>query len=333
MTSDPLSTEGKTWCIFGHDYPASRGGGAAHWVRALMEQEGRFATGLTRFTLTFVQRGPYVPAHLGNGVGVRDGSDGQDARWNASLARLPSRRFSRKTRELVMTLRGDPGLDFVDRHALVNITTADLQIGTDMVLRALIHAQGRFKASDGVDLGPMIRSAKALLARSWPDDQAMRAELSVAHDLDRARIAAMDPWAKIDMRGFHPQARQILDQPSDWSEGNEFSPHGNDLGADILHNWSVLKSWDIARIADHFQVDLYASTPGASLARMQISLALAFGHIKKSGDCPADLARQARRDLMNHRARAAAMVMPDHLDAWSKTCDRYAAILQKWADR
>jgi hypothetical protein len=298
-----------------------------------MEREGWFATGLTRFTLTFVQQGAYVPAHLHSGDVVRDGSDGQDTRWKAYLATLPTRRFARKKRELVMTLRGDPGLDFCDRGYLVNITTADLRIGAEMVLRALIHAQGTFKASDGVDLGPMIRSAETLLARTWPDDQAMRAELSVAHDLDRARMAAMDPWAKIDMRGFDPEARKILNDPSDWSVVNDFSPHGNDLGAEILHNWSALKTLEVARIADHFQLDLNADTPEASLARIQISFALAFGHIKKSGDCPADLARQARRDLMNHRARAATMVVPDHLDAWTKACDRYAAILKRWADR
>jgi len=330
VTSGPIATEGKTWCIFGHQYPAFRGGGVAHWVSVLMERDGWFATGLTRFTLTFVQRGPYVPAHLSTGVVVRDGSDGQDAKWEAYLATLPAHRFARKKRELTIALRGDPDLDFVDRHYLVNVTIADLQIGARMVLRALEQAQDTFKASDGVDLAPMSRSAEALLARRWPDDEAMRAELSVAHDLDRARIAAMDPWSQLDLRGFHPKARRILDQPTDWSEVDDFSPHGNDLGADILGNWSALMGLGTKEIEKHFQVDLTSDDAVSSMARIQISLALAFGHIKMTADCPADLALQAALDLQKHRSRAAALVTRDHLEHWTTACDRYATILQRY---
>ncbi len=331
MIADPLNIEGKTWCIFGDHYPASRGGGVANWVSVLMEREGWFATGLSRFTLTFVQRGPYVPAHIASGVVVRDGSDGQSAKWEAYLAQVPMRRFARKRRELVVTLRGDPGFDFFDRRYLVNVTVPDIQTGTAMVLSALQYAQSTLKASDGVDLVPMIRSAEALLVRKWPDDQAMRAELSVAYELDRARIAAMDPWAKIDMRGFHPAARKFLDQPSDWSAVDDFSPHGNDLGADVLGGWSKLKAMNIPALAQHFEIDLAEDDAQASMARIQLSNAIAFGHIKKSGSCPSDIAVIALQALRTDRAQASQCVVHDHLAAWEASCARYMSILERLA--
>lgn len=328
MKPDPLAIEGRTWCIFGHHYPAFRGGGAPDWASTLMEKDGWFATGLTRFTLTFVQQGPYVPAHLASGIVVRDGSDGQRARWEAFMAQLPTRKFARKRRELTLTLRGDPALDFVDRHYLVNVAAADIKVATAMIIQALEQAQGTFKAADGVDLGPMIRSAKDLLARSWPDDEAFRADLKVAFDLDRARIAAMDPWSKIDMRGFHRSARKILDLPSDWSAGDDFSPHGNDLGADILADWSRLKGQSVSALAKHFEIDRLAEDAEASMGRIQIAQALAFGHIKKSGACPKDLAILALQILRTDTERAGELVVPEHFAAWQAACARYRSILE-----
>lgn len=325
---DHAEPPGKTWCIFGQHSPATLGGGVAQWVCAVLEKDGRFDTGLSQFTLTFVQLGHYVPAHVGGGVVIRDGSDGQHESWEAYLSQLPKRRFERQKRRLTMTLRGDPGLDFLDPYGLADLSVAQLRIGAVMVLRALEYAQSTFKPRDGVDISPIIRCAATLAGRDWPSDDAMRQELTEAYGLDRARIDAMDPWAKIDLSGSHVDARKILDQPSDWSAFDDLSPHGNDLGADILGGWSRLKAKSIPEIGKYFELDVISDDADASMARIQVMLALAFGHIKKHGDCPRELAMKTLETLRADEKRAADMVVADHLDNWKAACARYISILK-----
>lgn len=53
---------------------------------------------------------------------------------------------------------------------------------------------------------------------------------------------AMDEWEKlaVDWDDYHPSARAILDKPFFWDRTDDFSPNGNDTGADVLElyaNW------------------------------------------------------------------------------------------------
>jgi len=54
--------------------------------------------------------------------------------------------------------------------------------------------------------------------------------------------AALDEWDRleVDLRDFHPDARRLLDSPYFWSCVDEFAPHGNDAGADLL---DLLQRW------------------------------------------------------------------------------------------
>jgi uncharacterized protein YfeS len=321
----------ENWCIFGQHYPRSFGGGIPSFVSDLMEEDGRFRTGLAQLQLLFLQRGEYVPFHFSDGRIVRDGSDGQRDRWEQRLSSLPKRRFESQRRRLSLELRGDPRLDFQDSVYLTNITREDVRIGAEMLRDALTNVQSTLKRADGVDLTAMIAAAASLAQRDWPSDEALRESCRRAHELDRARINAMDPWSTIDMRGFHPEALKVLDHPSDWSQSDDFSPHGNDLGADILGGWSRLKNKSVAALAQYFEIDLASDDAEAGMARIQISQALAFGHIKKSGSCPKDLAVLALLILRTDAEKAAALVGPGHSSAWQAACARYGQILEREA--
>lgn len=329
--SAPVEDTAETWCIFGHHYPRFFGGGVPSFVSDLMEEDGRFRTGLAQLQLTFLQRGGYVPFHFSDGRIVRDGSDGQRDRWEQRLTDVPKRKFQRQKRRLSLKLRGDPRLDFQDSVYLTNITRADVRIGAEMLRDALIYVQSTLKRADGVDLTAMIAAAASLAQKDWPSDEALRESCRRAYELDRARINAMDPWSKIDMHGFHPEARKVLDQPSDWSQSDDFSPHGNDLGADILGGWSRLKNKSVAALMQYFEIDPASDDAEASMARIQISQALAFGHIKKTGSCPQDLALYALQILQADAERAAVLVGPGHLAAWQAACSRYGSILKREA--
>jgi hypothetical protein len=64
------------------------------------------------------------------------------------------------------------------------------------------------------------------------------------------------------------------------------------------------------------------------MARIQISQALAFGHIKKSGACPKDLALLTLQILRTDAEQAGELVGPGHSAAWQAACARYRSILE-----
>lgn len=324
MTGD---TPRGTWCIFGVEYPGLRGGGLPHWVETLMTEDGWPQTGLARFVMTFVHRGNPTPYHCSDGTIITDGSMGQETRWEGYLASLPQRRFERKAARLRVVLRGDPALDFSERRVLDQINVADFRIATGMVRQGLAFVQSGLKRSDGVDLSPLILAADRLARREWANDADLHGALAIADRTRRARIDAMDPWLKIDLRGAHPQARAILDMPEDWSAANGFAPHGSDIGADILSDWPSLRAKSVEAVARRFEIDLADPGPEACMDRIQMMLALAFGHVRKSGTCPRDLADRALATLIADRGRAAEHVVPQRLADWDRHCDRYQAIL------
>jgi uncharacterized protein YfeS len=321
------STE--TWCIFAHRSPSSMGGGAARLASILMDEPGRFSTGLAQLALEFVQLGNYVPSHA-NGQVVLDGSIfGQRERWESYVASLPIREFKRKHGRLAFQVRGYPQLDFRDDIYMNNITRDDMRIAANMVLSGLTYALSTLKQSDGVNLTSVIAAAEQLAVREWATDNDLRENLAAAYALDRTRIEAMDPWSTVDFSTSHRNARNILDLPSDWSQIDDFAPHGNDLGADILGNWSDVRGQSVEKVARHFEIDLVSDSDRASLDRIQLTLGLAFSYIKKSGKCPIDLATAALNTLNAERHRAIQAVAPAHKASFNAAYDRYAAILDR----
>lgn len=308
-----------------------------------MTEAGWPRTGLAELQITFVQNGPWVPFFpkgtsfdqmFGDSAAafkVHDGSDGQADRWDAYLASLPKRRFERKTRRLILALRGDPALDFNDRHFLNTITRSDLHAAALMVRRALQQVQAGLKPSDGVDMSALIDAAEAVADRQWDNDDALRKDLRVASDLNSARIDAMDPWSKIDLSRSHPQARMILDNPHDWSLSDDVAPHGNDLGADILGELCKLREKSPLAIGKRFEVDLDDPTEDGAMDRIQLMLALAFAHVKHTGTCPPDIARAALDCLNRDRDAAMECVIAPHHANFGAAWDRYRRILERLA--
>jgi uncharacterized protein YfeS len=317
-----------TWSIIYHRYPSVFGGGIASFAKDLLNEGGWFGTGLARLEIEFVQMGNYVPSYQTNGSVVLDGSDGQSDRWEAYLASLPKRTFRRKQLVLQFKLRGDPRLDYQDKIYLQDIRREQIGIAAEMILNALRYAVATLKPSDDWDFAGLIEAAEHLVKRKWDSDEALRQDLTSAFAADRARMDAMDPWSKIDMTGFHRNARLILNEPSDWSETDDFSPHGNDLGADILHDWTRMKRLNAEAVAQHFEIDLTGKLASDSMDRIQLYLALALGHVKKTGTCPPDLAAMALNVLDLDLSAATGTFLEEHRTKWFDRIMRYANILQ-----
>ena len=313
----------ETWSIFCDRSPAGYGGGVYSFVGNLMEVQGRFRTGLEQLTIEFAQQGRYPPYHA-YGTAITDGSGGSRARWEDYLGSLPKRTFRSKKRALEFRLRGDPALDFCDCRYLTDVTRRHFYAAAKMVLCTLETLQATFRASEGCDLREMIAAAETVSRREWPSDEVLRIDLTRAYQLDRARIEAMNPWQKISMVGFHKDARKILDVPEDWSETDDSSPHGNDLGADVLGNWAKFKRMSVENIARWLELE-YAEDPGMPF--VQLHLAVAFGHVKKSGNCPPDVAKAAVRALDTCLSRAREDIVEEYRTLWLARMSRYRSIL------
>lgn len=97
----------------------------------------------------------------------------------------------------------------------------------------------------------------------------------------------------IDWSKYHPQARQTLDDLFYWDCVNEYAPHGNDEGADLLEHFQrwrkrsksadskkfferLMRDWGVMGKTEIFQPGLHKDA----------LIGLAFAHLKIDSACP-----------------------------------------------
>lgn len=137
-------------------------------------------------------------------------------------------------------------------------------------------------------------------------------------EVERARkLDAMDEWEKlgVDWIDFHGNSRKILDSTFFWDCAEDFSPNGNDTGADVLslyQDWrkrnrrkpgmvffdSLMTDWDVnlpPAENDEFSRDTYE----------QSIVGLAFAQLKVDGACDLDINRLALDAIESYRKRLA----------------------------
>jgi uncharacterized protein YfeS len=124
---------------------------------------------------------------------------------------------------------------------------------------------------------------------------------------------------EIDWHKFHPKARETLDDPFYWECGDDFAPHGNDTGADLLADYQKwikrnpstspmvflnrsFAGWGIVpidwNITDESEVKNLVETKRMELAvSNEAIIALAFAVLKVNGECPAELSDLALKAL------------------------------------
>jgi len=119
----------------------------------------------------------------------------------------------------------------------------------------------------------------------------------------------MDPWERleVDWGRFHPRARELLNDPFFWEGANDFAPHGNDTGFDVLADYrkwtrrhpgrpahelaeAVVHAWEIRAIDwNETAEEKVKAVIDSAQFRLDICddvmLAAAFGMIKLQGYC------------------------------------------------
>ncbi|MDO5609815.1 MAG: hypothetical protein Q4G62_03390 [Pseudomonadota bacterium] len=261
--------------------------------------------------------------------------------FHAKLERLPQIIYSPKKRKLSI----DYYSPLSDASVIGSYDPIDFDLFTGFAheLQTLMHQwTPALSKKKGLDV-------QALLA--WVDQAVATAPTSPV-ELERFKVqmlqaaasarATQSPWEQlgVDWDEFHPDARSLLDDPFFWDGHDDYSPHGNDTGADVLSElrepgacrrspatfleW-LFKRWDMHKDIEralHMPVDALDDEALLALkVHDQAVVGLAFGYLKLRGAMPAGIAEQALQTFRRRRAVCKAKGYPvsDELQqAWCK---------------
>jgi uncharacterized protein YfeS len=217
------------------------------------------------------------------------------------------------------------------------------------VMTALPLLKIKLKGTDDFDLPRFLTDAQRVLQmpfRSEDEIRNLREQANGRREIERAK---KDPWEllDIDWDEFHPKARQILDDPFFWDCVDDFAPHGNDTGADLLADYQkwvkrnphaspmtfldrLLARWGIEPIdwslTDEAGVrQLHATKPIELSVCNEAIVALAFAALKVKGECPSDVAGLAIKAI----DRDSHTFIREHLEESAKRLLREASAKMK----
>ncbi|MEO8584618.1 MAG: hypothetical protein ABI584_00505 [Acidobacteriota bacterium] len=174
-----------------------------------------------------------------------------------------------------------------------------------------------------VDFPSLERALDASLGQTPATDAELQAFATRLREDARAAFAELSPWERlgINWSDYHPRARLLLDDPFFWQEADDYAPHGNDTGSDLLGAFRVwrrrnggvpvlrflsdlLRDWGFEeRVAAFSEKAPAAWTKDDEMAVTlfdEANIALAFAQIKleavcDSGACDAALASIGRQ--------------------------------------
>lgn len=212
----------------------------------------------------------------------------------------------------------------------------------------------KLKKSDDVALSRFHEDVARLVREAPQTDDALRLLQARIRSDEQARRGAMDPWdlLDIDWDEYHPSARRLLGDPFFWDEADDYAPHGNDTGADVLADfilWNrrhpsvpawrmaqeLLRAWGISAF-DHATVDraavaaLLQRDPSALSVTDEAMIAAAFAAMKLRGSCDAETRALALSAIERQRiAEAIADGGPHDAAEHLRRLDLLAATLRK----
>ena len=251
------------------------------------------------------------------------------------IIQLPRRRFERKRARLMIKY---PSRRFAPdelRGVYTRDITPDIfDRSFDDLIDATEYGLCALRKSDDFDAAAYLARLRDIRVEPRPTGDAFTAFLMETGDQARQVMAARDPWSMVDVdwSRMHPDARRILDDPRDWSPVDDFSPHGNDTGADMYQAWRSYRTLSpadaLSRLfGDGFRIENPEPSSEFWGLWVQAHLALAFGHVKRAGTCPEPLRGDTLKVLMQEYARAQERVDWDHRQDWLTRIERYAKIL------
>ena len=190
-------------------------------------------------------------------------------------------------------------------------------IAAEEVLAVLPLIRSRIKPEDDFETERFLRDVTNILSTKIESMEEWEEIRQAATDKQKAESVTKSPWEllEIEWDQYHPQARDILDEPFFWEGANDLAPNGNDTGADLLEDYlrwdkrnpdtsplefleELIKEWQVQPIdwtvTDEQTVRRYRrETPIALSVCNEAAIGLAFAVIKMRVLCPEDVVERA----------------------------------------
>jgi len=251
------------------------------------------------------------------------------AEFHEKRLSLPKVTFNRKKGEVTIDIASEL-VDGKDSERRRELSLPLFKAGVAETLAALALLRKRLAPNDDFQLDALLAQCRQAESR-LPSTQEEFAAL--ADDIKRKRaerLAAMSPWEKVgvDWQDYHPNARQILDDPFYWDCVNDFAPHGNDTGADLLEDFREWLHQNPSGEPTTFYKQLifqwgFPESPTNDLERSvfdEAAVALAFAELKLRAACSPAVAELARAAISRQRQEALNAV------AWPHRAERLESL-------
>ena len=235
------------------------------------------------------------------------------------LTKLPKVAFHRKRKKL--TIEFESKVMTAEEEESRSWTVETINSAAREFAAILPLIEKRLKKSDDFDYARFTADATRLLAQGFASQEDVEAVCAEAKAKRQAEQAKKSWWEREDMDWdkFDPTARTILDEPFYWDCGDDFAPHGNDTGADLLTDyrkwarrhlgeppmtflnrlfaewgitpidWNVTAENEVRKLAETKDMELSVSN--------EAIIALAFAVLKVKGECPGDISDLALKAL------------------------------------
>ena len=165
------------------------------------------------------------------------------SQFHAELERLPHIRWERKKRRL--SLRYESRLGPAEQMLEPGPPSSALLQSAVGELAAVLKANEKsLSRKPGVNVGSFLAVMDSL-SRLVPLTDADVAAFRDAHAERRLAERSLLPWweqLEIDWAEYHPAARELLNDPFFWREADDYAPHGNDTGADLMSDFRAWRS-------------------------------------------------------------------------------------------
>jgi len=258
------------------------------------------------------------------------------ATFHANRQSLPKVVFRRKRGQAAIDIASEL-LDGKDWDRNRGFSLPLFKAGVAETIAALELLRKRLTAADDFKLEAFLTHCREAQSRLPSTAEELAAFSEESKKRQAPRYAAMSTWDRlgIDWRDFHPDARKILDDPVYWDCTNDFSPHGNDTGADLLEDY---QQW-LRRNPSGDPIAFYGylmkrwgfpAEPSSDIERTvadEAAVALAFAEFKLRADCRPAVADLARAAIRRQREDATAAINWPHQEERLKTLELFESKL------
>lgn len=230
--------------------------------------------------------------------------------YNNFIQDLPNSKFYRKKGRFELNLLSATGdASVVSRYGPPNFPLF-VKIAKE-VASNIDMLKLKVKKSDDFNLNAFFEFIHSKV-NQLPQSEEEFSELQKVIDIQKKKKAeSLSEWDKlgVDWSDFHPQARETLDTPFFWSNVDDFSPNGNDTGADVLAFYQTWKKRNkngvglsfLQKLMRDWGIETPVTTDEPSDIEIyeEAVIGLAFAQIKVDGTCSSDVGDTALEAIRN----------------------------------